>query len=164
LIFESLSSPAQAVSVKKIILTWDFFVNDKPPDAKFDALTFIYLTNRFQGVGTSGAKLKFTFDVSVTLDTAKSYFGYEGKYRQFQTLKHEQGHVDLAVLYARKLLDALLKNVYTKTDYQSKIHTIYENYRELLELEQVKYDAETEHGTNSLKQNEWNLYFKAIPE
>lgn len=156
------TSYSQHNQIKRIVLTWDFFKNDKPPFATHDALTTFNLTNSYKAVKIVGDKLIFKFNVFITLDTLKSYVNSEEKLQNLHILQHEQGHVDLAVIYARRLLKVLNDSTYTKQNYTTKIHKIYEDFNNQMDLENQKYDTETDHGKNNIKQDQWNLFFNTI--
>lgn len=156
------TSYSQDNQIKRIVLTWDFFKNDKPAFAKHDALTTFNLTNNYKAVKIAGDKLIFNFNVRITLDTLRSYINTEGKLQNLHILQHEQGHVDLAFIYARRLLKVLNGTTYTKLNYAAKIHKIYEDFNNQMDLENQKYDIETNHGKDNIKQDQWNLFFSTI--
>ena len=72
------------------------------------------------------------------------------------TLAHEQGHFDICEYYSTKLLAAL------KSAYLNSSNVEYETKKLSSEFETEKrkadelYDFETLHGTNFVKQEEWN--------
>lgn len=71
-----------------------------------------------------------------------------------QLLSHEQLHFDIAELYARKLEKKLNSLRLTLKD-KRKIKQLQQEYtRDQLEV-QKKYDKETLHGLNSVKQKLW---------
>lgn len=72
-------------------------------------------------------------------------------------INHEQGHFDIAELYARKLRKEFKDNVKTEKDYQLKFKLIYQMlYGEFLDYQNY-YDKITKLGTDSAKQNELYL-------
>lgn len=76
-------------------------------------------------------------------------------------INHEQGHFDIAEIYARKLRKEFLENVKTEKDYQLKFKLIYQvMYGEFLDYQNY-YDNITKRGTNAEKQNELDAEIKA---
>lgn len=76
-------------------------------------------------------------------------------------INHEQGHFDIAEIYARKLRKEFLENVKTEKDYQLKFKLIYQvMYGEFLDYQNY-YDSITKRGTNAEKQNELDAEIKA---
>ncbi len=76
-------------------------------------------------------------------------------------INHEQGHFDIAEIYARKLRKEFLENVKTEKDYQLKFKLIYQvMYGEFLDYQNY-YDNITKRGTNAEKQNELDAEIKS---
>lgn len=104
---------------------------------------------------TNGIKIK----IDATFDPEKSWKD------QIKTkglnIRHEQGHFDIAEIYARKLRKEFLENVKSEKDYQIKFKVIYQMlYREFLDYENY-YDRITKRGTLSEKQQELEDEIKA---
>lgn len=71
-------------------------------------------------------------------------------------LAHEQAHFDITELYARKLHQALTGHTYNKaTPMQKQINAVYEAVMKEKEAYQERYDNETSHSRNKVKQTEW---------
>lgn len=72
------------------------------------------------------------------------------------SLNHEQRHFDLVKLIAERFKAKLLSANLDPDNYQGVINFEYlEFYREMNRL-QEKYDQETNHGIDKVKQDEWN--------
>lgn len=71
-------------------------------------------------------------------------------------LKHEQGHFNIAELYARKLRKAIKGKRFKKKHLKEKIILLYNKV--MLELNSFNdlYDKETNYHRNQVKQEEWN--------
>ena len=81
--------------------------------------------------------------------------------RQGLQINHEQGHFDIAEIYARKLRKEFRENVKTEKDYQLKFKLIYQVLNgEFLDYENY-YDKITKRGTNAEKQKELEAEIKA---
>lgn len=72
-------------------------------------------------------------------------------------LSHEQYHFTLTELYARKIRKALSEMEFNESTYQQKIPELFYGYRTSLELQQKRYDAETNHDKDGNKQQDWTF-------
>ncbi|MEM9423510.1 MAG: DUF922 domain-containing protein [Spirochaetota bacterium] len=75
-------------------------------------------------------------------------------------LKHEQGHMDLAIMYARILHQRLINATYNDASYKTQIKAIFNRLIIDCRDEQNRYDRETDHMLNRDKQREWDERFK----
>lgn len=90
--------------------------------------------------------------IDATFDPSKSW-KHPSKTKNLK-INHEQGHFDIAELYARKLRKEFKENVKTEKDYQFKFKLIYQMlYGEFLDYQDY-YDKITKRGTDAAKQNE----------
>jgi hypothetical protein len=71
-------------------------------------------------------------------------------------LKHEQLHFDITELYIRILRKAISETLFKKKTFSDQIENLYKKCIKSWEAEQKKYDKETNHSINELKQEEWN--------
>ncbi len=72
-------------------------------------------------------------------------------------LNHEQLHFDITELYARRIRQQLSqKLILDDKNISSAIQKIYNTQIAELNKAQDKYDKETAHGTNAIKQKEWS--------
>jgi hypothetical protein len=72
-------------------------------------------------------------------------------------LKHEQGHFDIAEIFARKLrVKARRLSCGNATELDSKLKTITEKCEEEMDKFQDTYDRETDHSRNGDAQRKWN--------
>lgn len=77
------------------------------------------------------------------------------------SLNHEQRHFDLVKLVAERFKAKLISEKLNPDNYEGIINYEYlEFYREMNRLQQ-KYDQETNHGINIVKQEEWNRWINA---
>ena len=70
-------------------------------------------------------------------------------------LSHEQGHFDLAEVYARKLYKKVQEYRFHQKNYRKDLQKIYKEILDEKEEMQSKYDRETNHSINKEKQVEW---------
>ncbi len=74
------------------------------------------------------------------------------------SLNHEQRHFDLVKLISERFKAKLLSEKLNPDNYEGIVSFEYhEFYREMNRL-QHRYDQETNHGTNKVKQDEWNRW------
>ncbi|MBC7863362.1 MAG: DUF922 domain-containing protein [Bacteroidia bacterium] len=78
------------------------------------------------------------------------------KFAQDTLLKHEQLHFDISELFARKFRERLFQLNKTKTTYNEDFDKIRNDIVAGHDAYQDKYDQETEHCMNVLKQAEWS--------
>ena len=78
-----------------------------------------------------------------------------GSHKTDYILSHEQGHFDIAEVFARKLNKNLSEYTFNKKTYQKDLKKIYEDITEEKEETQNDYDKETKHSINKNKQAEW---------
>ena len=70
-------------------------------------------------------------------------------------LSHEQGHFDIAEIFARKLNKKMSEYRFDKKTYQKDLNKIYHDILDEKEKMQNDYDKETNHSINKEKQAEW---------
>jgi hypothetical protein len=148
------------VEKQKPVLHWDFFKNDKPNGAIRDAITTYSINYKYYATKISGTSIKLSFNISLDLDTAKSYYNAALKFKSDALLKHEQGHVDIGFMHAAKLDSILKQTSFSTMDYRKKIESIFQEVLVAMKAENRQYDEETSHGTNPSNQEKWNSYLK----
>lgn len=136
-------------------LTWDDFKGRPDEGSEFSALTVSGFTALQWSCDEKG---QFTFQgAQAHFDRSKSWVKSEGK--SDELLQHEQGHFDITEIYARKLREELRKikcDKKTQEQIQKEVDAIFERIQKEWEMEDEKYDQETDHGRNKEKQKEWN--------
>ncbi len=80
-------------------------------------------------------------------------------------LRHEQGHFDLAAVYARRLDKSLRKFEVSASEFIAQnlnvsVQQIFNELYDELSSTQGRYDAETNHGTIAEAQSEWEVWIK----
>ena len=87
-----------------------------------------------------------------------------------ETLPHEQGHLDLSELHSRAFADTPLEKLpvgegatgkEAEADLQRKMTELSHRVSAQNQVEQDRYDAETNHGANAAKQREWSAAIQA---
>lgn len=97
------------------------------------------------------------FKVVAVMDKDESWIK-EG-FKKDHILKHEQGHFDIAQIYARKLKAFLKKRFYTPRDVRT-LHDLYDDFLNQMNEVQVRYDEETRGGWDPVAQSKWRRYIE----
>ncbi|MET0461528.1 MAG: DUF922 domain-containing protein [Chitinophagaceae bacterium] len=127
-------------------LSWSDYQGKPGPDATAAASTATYL-----GVEYSFKNGKLGYLITCSFSRSRSW----GMHKNDHILAHEQGHFDIAEIFARKLHQRLKAYVFDKKTYQTDLRDIYEHTMDEKEAMQQTYDRETNHSINKDKQAEW---------
>ncbi len=139
-------------------LTWNHFTGNADLSSEFFART----EYSFQYSSGTDANKLLTIHVKCSFDKSKSWKKPEKKLTP-ELLAHEQGHFDLAELFARKMRKAFAEYAATHKDgptTSADLAAIFKRYMNECYALQNTYDKETDHSKNTAKQEEWN---KKIP-
>lgn len=127
-------------------LTWDDFKAAPQQMGNTVAMTTTHL-----GFSYSVANGKVTYKIDCQFEKNKSW----GLVKNDWILKHEQGHFDIAEIFARKLNKAVGEYQFNKNTFQKDLNVIYRSIVDEKEKFQQQYDDETDHSRNKAKQEEW---------
>jgi hypothetical protein len=129
------------------LLQWSDYRGAPDPVSDAAALTSTYLSIDFQmNNGAFGWKIQCRFSKPRSWVRSKSDY----------VLKHEQGHFDIAEIYARKLNKKLLEYQYNRATYQKDLQAIYTDLTNEKGSFQDLYDLETDHSRKPEEQLRWN--------
>jgi hypothetical protein len=78
-----------------------------------------------------------------------------------EILTHEQGHYTIAYLEQQELLRNINKTRFTR-NYQYEAMAIFNRIDAKYKQLNTDYDNDSEHMTNRVQQNSWNLYFQKM--
>lgn len=127
-------------------LNWTDYKASPDPESNAAASTTTYLSIEYKITTSSfGYKIKSWFS------RTKSW----GRHKSDYILSHEQGHFDIAEIYARKLHKLMSAYKFDRRSYQSELKKIYQDLLDEKEKMQNSYDGETNHSINKEKQAEW---------
>ncbi len=127
-------------------LTWNDY--KAAPNAKSDAAAS---TSTLLSIEYKLSSTKFGYTIKSFFSKTKSW----GLHKTAYILSHEQGHFDIAEIFARKLNKEMGGYVFNKRTYQKDLKKIYEDISEEKTEMQDEYDKETNHSINKGKQAEW---------
>lgn len=152
-------NPGEATVItwrEDVKLTWDDFKAEVPYDPGYSAQSWTGL--EFSGKCVDG---RFFYEVNAVFRQDSSWV--IGVRKSKKLLRHEQGHFDIAEIYARKLRKSLQEIPHPcqdveKTRQEIQRRTI-ENRRELADT-QSRYDHETRNGAKKKKQKRWDKFIR----
>ncbi len=117
-------------------------------------------------VAESDAAASTTTLLSIEYNITSSNFSYKiksrfskdrswGLHKTNYILRHEQGHFDIAEVFARKLHKKMGEYKFNKKNFRKDLKKIYDEVTEEKSKIQNLYDEETNHSINKKKQAEW---------
>ena len=127
-------------------LTWADYKGKPKENSDAAASTATYLGFEFN-VGKDG----FNYKITCTFSKTKSW----GLHKTDYILTHEQGHFDIAEIFARKLNKMMRGYKFDKNSFKEDLRTIYESIALEKDTFQNQYDEETNHSIKREKQAEW---------
>jgi len=127
-------------------LAWDDFKAEPMQIGNTAAMTTTHLG--FSYKVTNG---KVTYTIDCRFEKNKSW----GLVKNDWILKHEQGHFDIAEIFARKLNKSINEYQFNKSSFQKDLNDIYKSVVDEKEKFQQQYDDETDYSRNKPKQEEW---------
>jgi uncharacterized protein DUF922 len=136
-------------------LDWDDFKASPVKNSDAAALTATHL-----GFSYSLSNNQVSYEIICRFDKTKSW----GLVKTEWILKHEQGHFDIAEIFARKLKRELAEYQFNKKTFQKDLDAIYQRVIEEKEAFQLNYDTGTDYSRNKRKQLEWLKKIEEILE
>ncbi|MBC7949145.1 MAG: DUF922 domain-containing protein [Chitinophagaceae bacterium] len=131
---------------KSRYLSWSDYKGSPNPNSDAAAATTTYLGIEYN-VGQNG----FTYKIQCKFSKTKSW----GKSKTDYILQHEQGHFDIAEIFARKLNKKMSQYEFKQSSYRKDLKEIYDEVTNEKEETQNKYDRETDHSRKKEQQGEW---------
>jgi hypothetical protein len=127
-------------------LSWDDFKANPDPTSSNAALTSSTINIEF-GYDNEG----LTYSIRCSFDKNRSWV----RIRNNDVLAHEQGHFDIAEVYARRLNKAMKEYKFNAKTVSQDVNGIYENMMNLHRQAQTLYDKETDFSRNKPHQEDW---------
>lgn len=127
-------------------LTWEDYKAKPDPGSDAAASTTTYLSIEYHITNSS-----FSYTIQSRFSRDRSW----GRHKSDYILSHEQGHFDIAEIFARKLHKEMSAYTFNSKTYQKELKKIYDKVTEEKEEMQNEYDRETRHSINKEKQAEW---------
>ncbi len=136
---------------KDVKIAWADFKGKPDVNSPYAAMSAVGLYYKYN-LRSNGKVYHLTFSIYPRFDRTKSWS--KSKWRTATILKHEQLHFDIAELVSRAFKIEAEQTVYSK-DYKNEINRIFNRYTNYLQKFQRKYDDQTLHSNNTIKQKEW---------
>lgn len=136
-------------------LTWADYKAAPDPDSDAAASTTTYL-----GIDYNITSTSFSYKIESRFSKTHSW----GLHKTDYILSHEQGHFDIAEIFARKLNKKMSEYKFDKRTYEKELKKIYEDVTKEKTETQNQYDKETRHSINKEKQAEWLKKIAAMLE
>lgn len=127
-------------------LTWADYKGTPRPESDAVASTATYL-----GIEYSFNNKGFGYKITCTFSKNRSW----GSHKTDYVLAHEQGHFDIAEIFARKLNWRMSEYRFNKNSFKTDLKKIYDEITRAKEAMQNEYDKETNHSIKKEKQEEW---------
>jgi len=127
-------------------LTWNDYLA-KPAETE-DAAA---ITSTALGIEYHVKENVLTYKISCLFSKTKSW----GRFKSDYILSHEQGHFDIAELFARKLNQETSEYKFNRNTFKTDLDAIYKSVVDEKEKYQQLYDDETNYSRNKKKQEEW---------
>ena len=127
-------------------LTWADYKAKPNPNSDAAASTTSYL-----GFSYSIRNEGFTYSIESKFSKTRSW----GLHKTAHILSHEQGHFDIAEIFARKLQKKMKEYRFNRKTYEKDLNKIYREILDEKEKMQNDYDKQTNHSINKDKQAEW---------
>jgi hypothetical protein len=127
-------------------LTWEDFKAAPLKLGNTAAMTTTHL-----GFSYNVTNGKVSYKIDCRFEKNKSW----GLVKNDWILKHEQGHFDIAEIFARKLNKSINDYQFNKSTFQKDLDVIYKSVVDEKEKFQQQYDDETDYSRNKTKQEEW---------
>ncbi len=127
-------------------LTWNDYKASPNPKSDAAATTSTSLSIDYHISGS-----QFSYTIKSWFSRSRSW----GRNKTDYILSHEQGHFDIAEIYARKLHQRMSAYTFSKKNYQKELNRIYNEVADEKAAVQQQYDRETRHSIDEVKQAEW---------
>lgn len=127
-------------------LSWDDFKATPDAGSSNAALTSSSINIEF-GFDNTGLQ----YSIKCSFDKNKSWV----RIKNTDVLGHEQGHFDLAEVYARKLNKAMKEYKFNAKTVSDDVNKLYDGMMKQHHEMQNTYDQETDYSRNKPKQEEW---------
>lgn len=136
-------------------LSWSDYKAAPNPGSDAAATTTTYLSIDYHISGNN-----FSYTIKSWFSRTLSW----GRHKTSYILSHEQGHFDIAEIYARKLHRRMSEYRFDKDSYRKELKRVYDEVTGEKAGLQEQYDRETQHSINKEKQAEWEKKIRSMLE
>ncbi|MEO5682933.1 MAG: DUF922 domain-containing protein [Chitinophagaceae bacterium] len=128
-------------------LTWDDFKSSPDDNSTNAALTSSKITFKY----TYDSEKGFSYNIGCVFEKNSSW----GRVKTDYILSHEQGHFDIAEIYARKLHKIVKSYSFDPSTAQKSVPAMYNKIMKELAEMQNQYDSETDFSRDKEEQEQW---------
>jgi len=128
-------------------LGWDDFKSIPDESATNAALTSSSINFKYNYSSDKG----FSYTIACLFEKKSSW----GRVKTDYILAHEQGHFDIAEIYARKLYKTIKAYNFNPATAQKEVPAMYRKIMKDLAAMQNQYDSETDYSREKEEQAEW---------
>lgn len=136
---------------KDVKIAWSDFKGKADVKSPFSTMSAVGIYYKYNSID-NGKVYKIRFTIHARFDRTKSWS--KSGVQTAAILKHEQLHFDIAELVTRAFKKEAENTVYSK-HYKNEISGIFKRYTNYLQKLQRKYDVQTMHSKNKVKQKDW---------
>ncbi|MEO5591750.1 MAG: DUF922 domain-containing protein [Chitinophagaceae bacterium] len=129
-------------------LTWDDFKSRPDNNSANAALTSSKITFKYN----YDSDKRFNYTIGCVFEKNTSW----GRVKTDYILSHEQGHFDIAEIYARKLNKIIKAYKFNAATAQKEVPAIYQKIMNDLSAMQNQYDDETDFSRDKEQQAAWS--------
>lgn len=144
---------------KNVKIKWADFKGKQDIHSPFAAMSAVGIHYKYYS--WSNKKVyKIRFEIYSGFDKTKSWS--KKRLETPHMLQHEQLHFDICGLVSREFRKEAEHRSYSK-NFKNEINGLFNKYSQSLQKLQQKYDEQTQHSENIVKQQEWeNLVYKEL--
>jgi hypothetical protein len=130
-------------------LVWEDFKSSPDDNSSNAALTSSTISFKYNYNSDKG----FSYTIGCLFEKNSSW----GRVKTDYILSHEQGHFDIAEMYARKLNKTIKAYTFNPATAQKEVPAIYQKIMKDLAAMQQQYDNETDYSRDKEEQAAWKL-------
>lgn len=135
-------------------LAWDHFKSSVNRRNNPDVAAYTNCGWEYSVVKSSDPKSPVKIEIKAIFNEEKSWKDIK-KINDY-ILLHEQKHFDIAELFVRKFRKSVAEKIRNSGDYDRLFKSIYNSVYNEYKSFQMAYDRDTRHGTDEVKQAEYN--------
>ncbi len=104
--------------------------------------------------------LHASVNITARFHPEESWTRYPHLKNEKEALKHEEGHLDITEIYARRIRKMVAKARFKSENYKDDLRELFREMAQKHKDEQIKYDKETNHSINKEVQVRWNAWIQ----
>lgn len=101
-----------------------------------------------------------TVNITARFHPEESWTRYPQLKDEKEALKHEEGHLDITEIYARRIREMVSKMRFKSKTFKDQLRELFQEMAQKHSDEQIKYDRETDHSMNKEVQARWNTWIE----